>query len=200
MNDPRRHAAATLRNRDPILAVLREVLPPRGTVLEIACGSGEHALYFAAALPHLLWQPSDVDAEALQSTAAWRDSDGPANLLPPVRLDVTEAAWPVETVDAVFSANLVHISPWEACLGLLAGAARHLTAEGLLVLYGPYKLDGRHTAPSNEAFDRDLRRRNAAWGVRDVADLVTAAAREGLALDRTIAMPANNQILVWRRS
>ena len=199
-DDGRRHAPATLRNREPILAVLRRVLPARGTVLELAAGTGEHALYFAAALSPLAWLPSDGDPDAVASIAAWRETEGPPNLLPPVLLNVTSANWPVETVDAVFSANMIHISPWPACLGLLAGAGHCLAHDGVLVLYGPYRIGGAHTAPSNEAFDRDLKARNAAWGVRDLEAVVDAAAREGLQLEETVAMPANNQTVVLRRT
>lgn len=195
----RRHAPATLRNRDPILAVLRRVLPASGTVLEVAAGTGEHALYFAAAFPSLLWQPTDGDPAAVEATAAARDDEGTPNLLAPLHLDVTSVTWPVGAVDAVFSANMIHISPWEACLGLLAGAGRHLARGGVLVLYGPYRIGGEHTAPSNAAFDRDLRTRNPAWGVRDLEAVVEAAHREGLQLEETVAMPANNQTVVLRR-
>lgn len=195
----RRHAPATLRNRDPILAVLRRVMPTSGTVLEIAAGTGEHALYFATAFPSLTWLPTDGDPDAVDSISAARDDEGPPNLLAPRHLDVTAGAWPVTTVDAVFSANMIHIAPWEACLGLLAGAGRHLRSNGVLVLYGPYRIGGAHTAPSNAAFDRDLRSRNPAWGVRDLEAVVEAARREGLQLEETVAMPANNQTVVLRR-
>lgn len=199
-DDGRRHAPATQRNRDPILSVLRRVLPAHGTVLEVAAGTGEHALWFAASLPKLAWQPSDADPEAVASIAAWREAEGSPNLRPPLLLDVTSASWPVEAVDAVFSANMIHIAPWPACLGLLAGAARHLAHDGVLVLYGPYRIGGRHTAPSNEAFDQSLKARNPAWGVRDLEATVEAAAREGLKLEETVPMPANNQTLVLRRA
>jgi len=199
-DDGRRHAPATERNRDAILSVLRRVLPAHGTVLELAAGTGEHALYFAASLPKLAWQPSDADPDAVASIAAWREAEGSPNLLAPVLLDVTSTHWPVEIVDAVFSANMIHISPWSACLGLLAGAGRHLVPGGVLVLYGPYRIGGRHTAPSNEAFDHSLKARNPAWGVRDLEAVIEAAAREGLNLEETLPMPANNQTLVLRRA
>jgi len=195
----RRHAPATLRNRDAILAVLRRVLPASGTVLEIAAGTGEHAVYFSAAFPSLTWLPTDGDPDAVDAIAAARDDEGTSNLLAPLYLDVTTGPWPVDAVEAVFSANMIHISPWSTCLGLLAGAGRHLSRGGVLVLYGPYRIGGAHTAPSNAAFDRDLRSRNPAWGVRDLEAVVEAAGREGLHLEETVAMPANNQIVVLRR-
>lgn len=199
-DDGRRHAPATQRNRDPILSVLRRVLPAHGTVLEVAAGTGEHALWFAASLPRLAWQPSDADPDAVASIAAWREAEGSPNLLPPLLLDVTSVSWPVETVDAVFSANMIHISPWSAGLGLLAGVGRHLAHGGVLVLYGPYRIGGKHTAPSNDAFDHSLKARNPAWGVRDLEAVVEAATREGLNLEETVPMPANNQTLVLRRA
>jgi hypothetical protein len=199
-DDRRRHAPATQRNREPILAVLRRVLPAHGTLLEIAAGSGEHALFFASALPSLAWLPSDADADAVESIAAWRKAEGPPNLGAPLLLDVTSHDWPVATVEAIFNANMIHISPWSACLALLAGAGRHLVHGGVLVLYGPYKIDGVHTAPSNAAFDADLKSRNPDWGVRDLEEVAKVAAREGLYLEETIPMPANNQTLVLRRS
>ncbi|MFN2424809.1 MAG: DUF938 domain-containing protein [Candidatus Binatia bacterium] len=197
--DRRRFAPATERNREPILAVLRRVLPAHGTVLEIAAGTGEHAVYFAAAFPSLTWQPSDGDSDAAVSIAAWREADGTSNLNAPLLLDAAGSDWPVGTVDAIFSANMIHIAPWVACLGLMAGARRHLAPGGVLVLYGPYRIGGAPTAPSNDAFDRDLRARNPAWGVRDLEEVVRAAQRERLELEETVAMPANNHILVLRR-
>lgn len=196
----KRHAPATARNRDPILAVLREVLPPTGVVLEIAAGSGEHAIHFAAALPALTWLPSDVDPGALASIAAWRAEAGLPNLMSPLALDVTAGAWRVTTVAAVFSANLIHIAPWSAAVGLIRGAGRHLAAGGVLVVYGPFRVGGNHTAPSNAAFDADLRARDPAWGVRDVEAVVALADDQGLVLERTVAMPANNLTLVFRRA
>lgn len=201
MSDARRlHAPATHRNRDPILSVLRRVLPAWGTVLEVAAGTGEHAVYFAGAFPGLQWQPSDLDAQALESIASWRKGADCDNLLPPVRLDVTREDWQVGVVDAVFCANMVHIAPWQACLGLLEGCGRNLRAGGVLVLYGPYRLQGSHTAPSNESFDRDLRSRNPSWGIRDLEEVAGEAALRGLVLEETVAMPANNFTLVFRRN
>lgn len=189
---------AAARNVEPIGDVLAEWLPSSGLVLEVASGSGEHALAFARRFAHLTWQPSDPDAAALASVETWRAEEGPRNLLPPVRLDVAEREWPVTVADAVLSINMVHISPWEASLGLLDGAARLLAAGGPLILYGPWIVDGEPTAPSNLLFDADLKRRNASWGLRRVAAFAEEAAKRGLALDAERAMPANNRMLLFR--
>jgi cyclopropane fatty-acyl-phospholipid synthase-like methyltransferase len=193
-------APAVARNRDPILAVLREVLAAPGTVLEIASGSGEHAVHFASALPHLVWQPTDPDAEARRSIAAHAAQAQLANLLPPLELDAAAAAWPVTQADAIVSINMIHIAPWSAAEGLMAGAARLLAAGSPLYLYGPFREHGRHTAPSNAAFDESLKARDPAWGVRDLDEVVALASRHGLALSRTVAMPANNLSAVFRRN
>jgi SAM-dependent methyltransferase len=209
MNDPTpalappgaRVAPSTARNRDPILEVLRPRLPAAGLVLEIASGAGEHAAYNAAALPHLAWQPTDPDPDALASIAAWRDHAGLANLMAPLRLDASDPdAWPVERADAVVNINMVHISPWAATQGLVAGAARLLPDGGLLFLYGPYIEDGVQTAPSNLAFDESLRARNPAWGLRRLEDVADLAGTHGLSLAERIAMPANNLSLVFRKT
>jgi hypothetical protein len=191
-------APAVARNREPILAVLRRVLPARGTVLEIASGSGEHAVHFAAALPHLTWQPADLDPDALRSIAAYRTGARLPNLLPPLALDAALPDWPVRRADAVVSINMIHIAPWSAAQGLMAGAERILAAGDVLYLYGPFKEDGQHTAPSNAAFDASLRQRNPQWGVRDRGDVCNLAQRHGLALVERVAMPANNLSLVFR--
>ena len=196
--DDRRFAPATLRNRDPILAVLGRVLPARGVVLEVASGSGEHAIYFAESLPALTWQPSDPSAAARASIAAWAAQTGLRNVLPPVALDAA-AAWPVDASDAVVCINMVHIAPWEACVGLMRGAARVLSPGAPLVLYGPYRVAGAHTAPSNAAFDEDLRGRDPRWGVRDLEAVVAEAQAHGIAHVETVAMPANNLAVVFRR-
>jgi len=198
-NDPRRHAPAAARNRDAILAVLRHVLPARGTVLEIASGTGEHAAHFAAALPGLVWQPSDGDDAALASIDAWAADSGAASIRPALHLDVTETPWPVAQVDAVFCANMIHIAPWQAALSLLSEAGRILTRGGPLILYGPFMRDGQHTAPSNEDFDRSLRGRNPDWGVRDLAEVAGHADAAGLRLEETVSMPANNLTVIFRR-
>lgn len=200
--DGRRFAAATTRNREPILEVLRRVLPPRGRVLEIASGTGEHAAFFAAALPQLQWQPSDADPGALASIAAWRAHAGEAavpNLAPPVLLDVEAGPWPEPPIDAIVCANMIHIAPWSVCLALLRGAAAVLADTGVLVLYGPFMIDGVHTAPSNAEFDARLRASDPAWGVRDRSDVVAAAATCALVLRETVTMPANNLTLVFAR-
>jgi cyclopropane fatty-acyl-phospholipid synthase-like methyltransferase len=195
----RRHAPATARNRDAILAVLKRVLPAQGKVLEIASGTGEHVVHFAAALPGLTFQPSDLDEAALGSIAAWIAEAGLNNVQPPLRLDATQDAWP-DTVDAIFSANMIHIAPWEAALGLFRGAGRALRSGGVLVIYGPFRMGGAHTAPSNQAFDEELRARDPRWGVRDLEMLQAVAAEHGLALEERVPMPANNQTLIFRRT
>jgi SAM-dependent methyltransferase len=195
--DARRFAPAAARNREPILDVLRAHLPASGTALEIASGSGEHAVAFAAAFPTLVWQPSDPDPANRASIAAWIAAEGTPNLLPPIDLDATAEIWPLATADAVVCINMIHIAPWAACLGLLRGAARLLAPGGLLYLYGPFKRDGMHTAPLNEAFDESLRARDPAWGVRDLGEVCQAA--EGFALAATVAMPANNLSVLFRR-
>ena len=198
--DSRLYAPAVARNRAPILAVLRERLPASGLVLEVASGSGEHAAFFAGELPHLTWQPSDTDPRALDSIAAFRAAAGAPNLLPPVRLDAEAATWPVRAADAILSINMIHIAPWSAATGLVAGAARLLPPGGLLYLYGPFMEHGRHTAPSNAAFDADLRARDPRWGVRDLDTVAELAQRHGFALAETVAMPANNRSVLFRRA
>ncbi len=196
-----RSSPAALRNRDPILAVLRDLLPAPGKVLEIAAGSGEHALYFAAALPHLTWQPTDQDPAALASIAAWREAEGPPNLLAPLPLDVTDpASWPPGPLDAIVCANMIHIAPWSAAEGLVALAGARLGSGGLLFLYGPYLEAEVETAPGNLAFDADLKARNPAWGIRDRQAVEDLAGGQGLLLERRVAMPANNLSLAFRKS
>ncbi len=198
--DPRPYAAAVARNREPILAVLRRVLPARGLVLEVASGSGEHALHFAPAFPSLLWQPSDRDPRAIASIAAHRATNEIPNLQPPLLLDAAAASWPIAQADAIVCINMIHIAPWEACIGLMAGAGRVLPKGGVLYLYGAYKEDGRHTADSNHAFDEDLRARNPLWGVRDLGEVTALAARHGLAHRETAVMPAHNRSVVFHRA
>lgn len=197
--DPRRFAPATERNRGPILALLTRVLPPAGTVLEIASGTGEHAVFFGRHLPHLVWQPTDLDAAARASIVAWTAEAGLDNILDPLALDATQPNWPIDRAAAVIAINMIHIAPWTAAVGLLGGAGRLLDAGAPLVLYGPFKRDGQHTAPSNDAFDQNLRRQDPSWGVRDLETVVAAADTAGLALAEIAPMPANNLGLVFRR-
>jgi SAM-dependent methyltransferase len=197
-----RHAPATLRNRDPILAELRRVLPDRGVVLEIASGTGEHVAYFAARMPALEWQPSDADPDSLSSIAAWSATVPEAHIRPPVVLDVRETlADPglFAGTTAIVNANMVHIAPWAACEGLMRVAHTVLGPGGVLFLYGPYRRDGHHTAPSNAAFDEDLRARDPAWGVRDLEDVARLAGEHGLEHVETVSMPANNLSVIFRR-
>jgi hypothetical protein len=197
--DPRRHSPAAERNGPPILAELQRLLPPSGVMLEIASGTGQHAAFFSAGLPGWQWQPSDFDAASLPSIAAW--CEGLARVRSPITLNVLDADWPgvPAQVDAIYCANMIHIAPWECAAGLMQGAARHLAADGLLLTYGPYLLDDEPTAPSNLAFDADLRARNASWGIRRLADVAAEAATAGLQLRERIDMPANNKLLVWVR-
>jgi hypothetical protein len=197
--DNRRFAPAALRNRAPILEVIRDHLPERGLVLEVASGSGEHVVYFARALPGLVWQPSDPSPEARRSIAAWTAAEGLSNVRPPLDLDVAASDWPIAAADAVLAINLAHISPWEATLGLLAGAARLLPPAGRLFLYGPFREPGRALLPSNAAFDADLRARDSAWGLRSTADIAAAAGGAGLVLAHSFAMPANNLTLMFAK-
>lgn len=200
MTDGKQHAPATARNRDAIRAVLARELPAHGSVLEIASGSGEHAVYFAAAFPHLTWQPSDPSDAALASITAWRAEAQLANLQAALALDAAAAAWPIAHADAIVCINMVHISPWQATLGLFAGAARTLARGALLYLYGPYRFAGAFTAASNAEFDRSLRSRDPQWGVRDVGELDAAARPHGLERRDTVVMPANNHSLIFRKS
>jgi SAM-dependent methyltransferase len=199
MSDPRQYAPATERNREPILAVLRQLLPAEAAVLEVASGTGEHAAFFAAAEPGWRWIPSDPDETARASIAAW--TQGLANVAAPLALDAAAPDWPVDkaSFDALLCINMIHIAPWEATLGLMGGAARALRPGGLLYLYGPFMRDGRHTAPSNEDFDAWLKERDARFGVRDMDEVSDIAASQGLYLQQSFAMPANNFSLAYTR-
>ncbi len=188
------------RNRGPILEVLREWLPEEAVVLEAGCGSGQHALHFAEALPGITWLPCDLSDEAVASATAWREQSGLPNILPPQRLDAASERWPLEQVDVIYSANVIHISPIEVMHGIVREAGRRLSPGGLLMLYGPYLVDGKATTESNAAFDRSLQGRNPSWGLRDLDDLTARAADTGLLREAVIAMPANNFLLVFRRS
>jgi hypothetical protein len=196
--DRRRSAPAALRNREPIAEVLRDWLPERGLVLEIASGTGEHAVHFAERFPALDWQPSDIHPDALASIGAWVEGARLPNLRAPVVLDASASDWPIDRADAVLSINMVHISPWNSALGVIAGAARLLPSGGPLILYGPWISDSVPTVQSNLDFDADLRRRDPDWGLRKVEDFATAAEdRFELAEIRTMA--ANNMMLLLRR-
>jgi len=192
------HAAATDRNRDPILEVLRRVLPPTGLVLEIASGTGEHVAYFARALPGLRWQPSDASPRHLESIRAWSDGSGADNLAPALLLDVERRPWPVLSADAILNINMIHIAPWSAAEALFHEAARVLDPSGLLYLYGPFQRDGRHTAESNQRFDERLRVEDPRWGVRDLARVEELALSVGFGGPEIVSMPANNLSLVFR--
>jgi len=198
--DPRETAPSAERNKQPILEVLARVLPPRGLVLEIGSGTGQHVAHFAAALPALTFQPSEMDVARHASIEAWTAASELANAKPPLVIDVTQLPWPVPAADAIVCINVIHISPWEATLALMAGAARILPGGGVLVTYGPYTRSGVHTAPSNEAFDASLRARNPLWGVRDIDALIEVADNEGFVLEEAVPMPANNFTLVWRKT
>ena len=197
----RRSAPAALRNRDPITEILREWLPDNGLVLEVASGTGQHSVYFAEAFPKLEWQPSDMHADALASIAAWRLEAGLPNLRQQAVIDASRPGdWPIKRADVVLNINMAHISPWEASLGVIAGAARLLPKGGALILYGPWLKDDIDTAPSNVAFDADLKSRDPEWGLRRVEDFSAAASAEGFDLIETRTMPANNLMLLFRLS
>lgn len=198
--DARRFAPATGRNREPILAILRQELPESGLVLEVASGTGEHVVHFARALPGLVWQPSDPSPDALRSIAAWSAVAGLENILPPLALDAAAPVWPIVRSDALVCINMVHISPWTATEGLMQGAGHLLGAGAPLCLYGPYRRTGQPIAPSNMMFDRDLRSRNPDWGLRDLEAVAACAEAQGLRLERVVDMPANNLTVVFRKA
>ena len=198
--DARRSAPAVLRNREPIAEVLEDWLPETGLVLEIASGTGEHAIHFAREFPNLEWQPSDTHPDALASIRAWQEAAGLPNLREPIAIDTAAPDWPIDRANVLLNINMVHISPWACALGLLDGAARMLSPGGSLVLYGPWLKDDIETAPSNLAFDEDLRRRDPEWGLRRAEDFAAEAERRGLHLVETRSMPANNLMLLFRRT
>lgn len=194
------HAPHSLRNREPILAVLKRFLAGAHAVIEIGCGPGEQAPFFAAALPHLDWLPADIDAAAMASAAKWREASGLTNVLAPLCLDVTRHPWALPagfSPDAIVSINMLHIAPFAASEGLFAGAGRILPAGGTVFLYGPFKVEGMHTAPSNAVFDQNLRARDPAWGIRDIEAIIALARSNGLVHRETVAMPANNHGAVF---
>lgn len=202
---PQRYAPATSRNREAILTVLHDALPKTGCVLEIASGTGEHAVYFAPRLAPRLWLPSDIDPEHLASISAWSMAEPCSQLLEAILLDASKPTWPMENpltakdINAVVNINMIHIAPWEACLGLFNGAARLLTSGGVIYLYGPFKQGGNHTAHSNAEFDRQLQARNAQWGVRNLDDVIAVAKRAGFECCHVVEMPANNLSVVFSR-
>jgi hypothetical protein len=209
--DARQYAPATERNREPILQVLSQVLPESGTILEIASGTGEHAVFFSSRLRDCMWLPTDTNPQLRASIIAWTKHFGCKNVYPPLELDVREPVWPVEnsalidwynasSIAAIVNINMIHISPWSACLGLMTGACRILRAGGILYLYGPFKQGGEHTSPSNAAFDKSLRAQNPEWGVRDLDDVVAVASAHNLTLKQIYQMPANNLSVVFQRS
>lgn len=193
----KKSAPSALRNRGPIADVLAEELPASGLVLEIASGTGEHAAFFAGRFPHIEWQPTDPDPEALASIEAWRSEAGLPNLHAPLALDAASRDWSIAGTDAVLCINMIHISPWEACEGLFAGAGRLLPKGGKLLLYGPYLEDDVETAPSNLDFDAWLKARDRRFGIRNLAQIDALAARNGLSRSRRVEMPANNLVLVY---
>jgi hypothetical protein len=193
----KRFAQSADRNKDPILDVLRRVLPARGRVLEIASGTGQHVVHFARALPELEWQPTDVDPELRESVACWVRDEGLANIRAPIALDVRDHPWAVEAVDAIVCINMIHVAPWESTLALFAGAGA--LAPKVVFLYGPYRRIGQHTAPSNAQFDQSLKANDPSWGVRDLEAVEGAANTNGFALTEVVAMPANNFSVVFSR-
>ncbi len=199
MTDARRQSPAAARNRQAILEVLQGVLPRRARILELASGSGEHALHCTRAMPEWTWQPSDINSDALASINAWRQHEGPDNLRAPLAFDVVGDLWPAGPYDVVVAINLIHIAPWEVAEALLAGAGQCLQERGRLILYGPFMREGRHTAPSNAAFDAQLQSRDPRWGLRNLEAVVTVAQAHDLDLDRVVEMPANNLTVLLRR-
>jgi hypothetical protein len=203
MTDSKRlHAPAAERNREPILEVLRDVMPAPGTILEVASGSGQHGAWFAAAFPNHTWAPSDIEPGALASIDVWGREVGKGNMLPARLLDTMELSWPVADIAtdlvAIFNANMIHIAPWAAAEGLLAAAGRLLPGNGILFLYGPFLRDGRPVTDNDGRFDQSLRARDASWGIRDLAEVTEAAAAHGLRLDKQVDMPAGNLSLIFR--
>jgi Protein of unknown function (DUF938) len=201
--DARQYAPATQRNREPILKILSETLPTKSNVLEIASGTGEHAIFFASESKLCRWIPSDVDFGARESILAWKNTCLVDNLELPLLIDVTQNDWQKQVknreINAIVNINMIHIAPWQACLGLIQGAGQILPNGGILYLYGPYKRNGEHTAVSNASFDHSLRDRNPLWGVRDLEEVVETAAAHNLKLQQVIEMPANNLSVIFSR-
>jgi hypothetical protein len=201
--DARQYAPATQRNREAILAVLSRVLPPNGNILEISSGTGEHAIFFAPHLSPRHWYPSDPNPLALASINAWREHYPCDRLHPPLQIDTRDRVWSIEkqkiTINAIVNINMIHIAPWSACLGLMAGANRLLKQGGILYLYGPFQQEGKHTAPSNYAFDESLRAQNPEWGVRHLEEVIETGRKNNLKLLEVVSMPANNLSLIFQR-
>ncbi len=199
--DKRQFSPACERNKDPILVVLKQHLPDQPHVLEVASGSGEHGHYFCQQLPHIIWQPSDIDPRYQESVVAWQKHQPLDNFLPPLTLNMTDETWfnnVKNTINSMFNANMAHISPWAATEGLFNGAGQVLNPNGKLFLYGPFKIEGQHTAPSNSEFDKSLKARNPQWGIRNLEDITALAKQNGLVIEQKIAMPANNFMLIFR--
>ncbi|RED51483.1 DUF938 domain-containing protein [Aestuariispira insulae] len=199
MEDKRLFAPAVARNREAIGAVIDRIAPEKGQALEIASGSGEHVVHMAGLRPNIIWQPTDIDDNHLASIDAHRVAEGLGNILPAKCLDVFSDDWPVEKMDLIFNANMIHIAPWSCCEGLMAGVGRCLSTAGHLVMYGPYKRGGDHTADSNRSFDENLRSRNSLWGVRDLEAVIEQAEMNGLDLQEVVDMPANNLCVIYRK-
>jgi len=201
----KKHAPSTGRNKKPILAVLKDCLPDHGTILEIASGSGQHAIYFIEHMPNHYWQPSDPDIKSRDSISAWWWQVQLNNILPPLDINAQDDVWAIDNftpplpITSIVCINMIHISPWESTIGLMMGAARTLSTDGILYLYGPYKIDGKHTAPSNELFDISLRSRNPEWGVQDLNDVIKLAGEHGLRFVKSVDMPANNLSVIFKK-
>ncbi len=204
MTDNRQYAPATQRNREAILEVLLQVLPPEGNVLEISSGTGEHSIFFAPALQPRKWIPSDPNPLAIASITDWQKYSPVPNLAKPITIDVTVSDWSSnhdlqnQDIRAIVNINMIHISPWAACLGLMAGAKNLLPVGGILYLYGPFKQNGQHTAPSNAEFDASLRSQNPEWGVRELDEVIAVAEQEKIILQKIVPMPANNLSVVFQ--
>jgi (2Fe-2S) ferredoxin len=199
----KKYASATEKNRQPILEILKKSIPPTGNILEVASGSGEHSLFFAPHFPQQKWIPSDKEKECLDSIKAWRQDCLTDNLQSPLMIDVVESNWyqglTNENINAIVCINMIHISPWETCLGLMTGAGKILPPDGILYLYGAYKINNQHTAPSNQEFDWYLRSQNSAWGVRNLDDVVEVAEKKDLIFEKKVSMPSNNFSLIFRK-
>lgn len=203
MENSKQYAPATQRNREPILEVLLRVLPPSGNILEVASGTGEHSIFFAPAFSSRQWIPSDPNAISRDSIEAWRKESLIENIHPPLNINAQDSIWEIEKefldITTIININMIHISPWSACLGLMKGAKRLLPSGGILYLYGPYKQEGKHTALSNEAFDESLRDQNPEWGVRNLEDVIKVAEDNGLVFKEKVAMPANNLSVIFEK-